>query len=149
MRGTSADDVVSISQGPRQIYLYRTLPFKPISLMSAIHSGFGDMRNNFNCCNLCKGKQWKFEFTDTFMVRICTSPCKLTAFLSLPRATLRSLITFDENLERPLLRASPLKPHTCRVCVGTPDIPKLHDFMLAHFKYMLACLGFDSIFEIV
>ena len=31
---------------------------------------------------------------------------------------------------------------------GTPNIPKLRDFMLAHFNYMLVCLGFDSISEI-
>ena len=34
-----------ISQGPRQVCLYKTLPFKPISLMSAIDSSFGDMRD--------------------------------------------------------------------------------------------------------
>ena len=45
VRGTSAVDLVSISQGPRQICLYRTLPFKPISLMSAIDSDYGDLRN--------------------------------------------------------------------------------------------------------
>ena len=42
--GTSADDLVSISQGPLQICLYRALTLKPISLMSAMDSGFGDMR---------------------------------------------------------------------------------------------------------
>jgi hypothetical protein len=69
--------------------------------------------------------------------------------VSLSLDVLSSLTTFDENLERPLLRASPLKPHNGRVCVRTLDIPKLHDLMLAHFKCMLVCLGFDSIFEIV
>jgi hypothetical protein len=36
LRGTSADDLVSISQGRRQICLYRTLPVKPSLLRAAL-----------------------------------------------------------------------------------------------------------------
>ena len=36
MRGTSADDLVSISQGCRQICLYRTVPFKPSLLRATL-----------------------------------------------------------------------------------------------------------------
>ena len=36
MRGTSADDLVSINQGCRKICLYRTLPFKPSLLRAAL-----------------------------------------------------------------------------------------------------------------
>ena len=36
MKGNSVDDLVSISQECRQIYLYRTLPFKPSLLRAAL-----------------------------------------------------------------------------------------------------------------
>jgi len=158
VRGTSVDDLVSIILGARQICLCRTLPFKPISLMSTIDSGYGDVRDTSIVVSCEREGTWSLNLQTWLW---CKDPHpKRKSPLQTNCSCLRGWNLFRRLslvLSLHLMRTSnglywELRPlnHTIVVFVsGTLDIPKQHDFMLAHSKCMLVCLGFDSIFEIV